>query len=38
MKVGMLFNDELFPVTPACKRAVMRAKVALEARGHTVNT
>ena len=37
LRVGLAFNDELFPVTPACKRAVTRAKAALEARGHTVN-
>ena len=36
LRIGFHVDDGIYPVTPACKRAVLMAKRALEARGHTV--
>lgn len=36
LRVGWYDNDEVFPVTPGCRRAVTEARDALAAAGHTL--
>ena len=37
MRIGFYVTDGFYQAVPACQRAVLLAKAALESRGHTVS-
>ena len=38
LRIGFYLTDGFVQAVPACERAVLMAKAALEKRGHTVST